>query len=131
MTLTIELTPEEEARLAAAARRVLLAPEALIRKWVDALPPLPPSTPKGPATQNTRVDSAAILEEYHALLDKKFTVGLTEAENRHLTLLADEIGSLDMADPITHSADISTQASHDRKIAALDQVIQLLRSAAP
>lgn len=131
MTLTIELTPEEEARLTAAAQSVLLAPEALIRRWVDALPPLPPAALKDSTVQNTPKDSVSVLREYHTLLDKKFTAGLTEAENRYLTLLAGEIDALDMTDPITRSADASAQANHDRKIAALDQVIQLLRSAAP
>jgi hypothetical protein len=79
MTLTIELTPEEEARLTAAARSVLLAPEALIRRWVGNLPLIPSS---------------------------------------------------DMTIPVTQSGDASAEANHERRIAALDQVIQLLRSAA-
>jgi hypothetical protein len=42
MTLTIELHPDEEARLAAAARREGVEPAELIRKLVVAhLPPIP------------------------------------------------------------------------------------------
>jgi hypothetical protein len=38
MTLTIELTPEQESRLLAAADLEHTEPHALIRKWVDHLP---------------------------------------------------------------------------------------------
>jgi hypothetical protein len=38
MTLTIELTPEEEARLAAAARARGQDPEAFLRAIIDTLP---------------------------------------------------------------------------------------------
>ena len=42
MTLTIELTPEQEAKLAAAARRQKIAPQAVIQKLVTLLPPAEP-----------------------------------------------------------------------------------------
>ena len=54
MTLTIELTPTEEAQLTAAARQAGLAPAALARKLVtEHLPPLTPDTPEDPALAPT------------------------------------------------------------------------------
>lgn len=38
MTLTIELTPEQEARLRAEAERTGKAPAAVVTEWVNALP---------------------------------------------------------------------------------------------
>jgi hypothetical protein len=38
MTLTIDLTPIEEERLAAAARQAGLAPVTFLKKYVDSLP---------------------------------------------------------------------------------------------
>ncbi|MGO8671656.1 MAG: hypothetical protein ACLQVD_09875 [Capsulimonadaceae bacterium] len=38
MTLTVELSPEQETRLFAAARIENTQPQALIQKWVDHLP---------------------------------------------------------------------------------------------
>lgn len=49
MTLTIELTPLEEAQLTAAARQAGLDPAELARKLVTArLPPATPDTPEDP-----------------------------------------------------------------------------------
>ena len=49
MTLTIELTPTEEAQLTAAARQAGLDPAALARKLVtEHLPPLTPAPPEDP-----------------------------------------------------------------------------------
>jgi hypothetical protein len=49
MTLTIELTPTEEAQLTAAACQAGLAPAALARQLVtEHLPPLTPDTPEDP-----------------------------------------------------------------------------------
>ena len=41
MTLTIELTPEQESRLLAAALEQHLEPQELIQQWVEHLPSLP------------------------------------------------------------------------------------------
>jgi hypothetical protein len=49
MTLTIELTPTEEAQLTAAAQHAGLAPSELARKWVtEHLPPVTPDIPGDP-----------------------------------------------------------------------------------
>jgi hypothetical protein len=42
MTLTIDLTPEQESRLLAAADLEHTKPQALIQKWVDHLPAAQP-----------------------------------------------------------------------------------------
>ena len=126
MTLTIELTPEEEARLAAAAENEQLEPAAFIRKWVNRLPaqPLLHSAPSQQAFD-------ALLAQYHSLLDKKFTQGLTGDEAGNLSRLADEISALELADPVTQDSETLAQADHAHKVATLDQVIQLLRSVTP
>lgn len=43
MILTLDLTATEEARLSAAARQQGVAPEALLKKLVNTLPPSPES----------------------------------------------------------------------------------------
>ena len=45
MTLTIEFTPEQEARLLAAAHEQQLEPEEFIQQWVEHLPLLPVANP--------------------------------------------------------------------------------------
>jgi hypothetical protein len=45
MTFTLDLTPAEEARLAEAAQRDLVAPDALLKRLVNHLPLSPHSLP--------------------------------------------------------------------------------------
>lgn len=61
MTLTIDLTPAEEARLAAAARRAGLAPAEAARKLVTEH--LPPTETEGKARN---ADSIALLQSWLA-----------------------------------------------------------------
>jgi hypothetical protein len=82
MTLTIELTPTEEAQLTAAARQAGLAPAALARKLVtEHLPLFTPDTPEDSTlalfaqwdtddAQMTPEDIAAAQRDYEAFTQR-------------------------------------------------------------
>jgi len=68
-----------------------------------------------------------LLSKYHALLDRKFTVGLTDAEAAQLAILIDEIYRLDSSDPHEQRFNAMAEEEHARKIAVLDNAIQALQ----
>lgn len=58
MTLTLDLTPAEEARLTTAARQAGVAPTALLKKFVDSLPGNPPTMlPETKVRQQTKQET--------------------------------------------------------------------------
>ena len=73
MTLTIELTPEEEARLAAAAQIERLEPAAYIRKLINGLPSpmrmdIAPSQGFGTCEMSDHTHKVATLDQVIQLL---------------------------------------------------------------
>lgn len=70
MTLTIELTPEQENRLAAFARQAGLAPDEVVKKLVEEhLPPLP--SPLLPEQEQARR-----VQVMHELVEETERLGL-------------------------------------------------------
>lgn len=72
-----------------------------------------------------------LLAKYHAILDLKFTVGLTDAEAAQLAILTEEIYRLDSSDPHQQHLNAIAEEEHARKIALLDNAIQTLHRLQP
>jgi len=68
-----------------------------------------------------------LLAKYHALLDRKFTVGLTDVEASQLAILIDEIYRLDSSDSHEQRLNAMAEEEYARKIAVLDNAIQALQ----
>ena len=76
MTLTIELNPEEGARLAAAARQEGVAPADLARKLVtEHLPPVPAGPLDQPRIQGLNPGEAWMSDDFNAELPDEFWLG--------------------------------------------------------
>jgi hypothetical protein len=123
MTLTIELTPTEEARLdAVAAQKGWNRTEAAYRVLTENLPSMVALTPSAP-TQNY-VHQTRLVEEYHALLDQEDRGALSAAQIIRLRQVQEELDRLEDQDPIEQAADRRLQETGDK----LDEILALLRS---
>ena len=64
MTLLIELTPEQETRLAAVARQAGMAPAELVKKLVEEhLPSLAADAPTSPLSEQEQARRAKVMDE--------------------------------------------------------------------
>lgn len=123
MTLTIDLTPTEEAQLdAVAAQKGWNRTEAARRVLTANLPPMETSLPPSPILRRTR--EAQLVEEYHALRDQEDGGTLSGAQEAQLRQVEAELDLLEDQDPIEQEADRRLQETGDK----LDEILTLLRS---
>ena len=120
MTLTIDLTPAEEKRLAAVARREGLDPTEAARKVLTAN--LPPVTNLPPAADRER--ERQLLAERDALLDAEDAGTLSDAQAARLRGVEAELDRLEDQDPVEQEADRRQARTGDH----LDEILALLRS---
>lgn len=133
MTLTIDLTPAEEANLTAAARQEGLDPAALLKRLMAQLAP----TKAADAPTFSELDlrephrrradrerERRLVEEYHALVDREEHGGLSDAQQVRLRQVEAELDGLEDQDPVAQAADRRLQETSDK----LDEILALLRS---
>ncbi len=114
MTLSIDLTPTEERRLAAVAHREGLAPTEVARKLLTAnLPPI-----------MGRERETRLVEEYHSLLDREEDGSLSAAQAARLHQVEAELDFLEAQNPVEQDADRRLGETSDK----LDEILALLRS---
>ena len=118
MTLTIDLTPAEEARLnALAARLALPHGEAARRFLAEHLPPVP-----APVTGHEQ--ERQLLAERSALLDCADAGTITDAQIARLRQVEADLDRLEDQDPAEQEADRRLAQTGDK----LDEILALLRS---
>ncbi len=114
MTLTIDLTPAEEARLNALALRLALPHgEAARRFLAEHLPPV-----------TDRERERRLLEERSALLDGEDAGTLSDAQAARLRQVEADLDRLEDQNPIDQEADRRLAQTGDK----LDEILALLRS---
>ena len=114
MTLTIDLTPAEEIRLAAVAIREGLNPAEAARQVLTAnLPPVMD-------WERERL----LLEERGVLLDGEDAGALTDAQTARLRWVEAELDRLEYQDAVEQEADRRLARTGDK----LDEILALLRS---
>ncbi len=114
MTLTIDLTPAEEARLAAvAAQKGWNRAEAARRVLTANLPPM----------VSGRERETQLVQEYQALRDQAGDGTLSGAQAARLRQVEAELDFLEDQDPVEQEADRRLQETGDK----LDEVLALLR----
>jgi len=120
MTLTIDLTPTEEVRLAAVAVREGLDPAEAAHKVLTAnLPPVPDRRLDTGWEQERR-----LLEERDALLDREDAGMLSDAQATRLRAVEAQLDQLEDQDPVEQEADRRLAQTGDK----LDEILALLRS---
>lgn len=114
MTLTLELTPTEEASLAEVARQNGLPPaEAAHRLLTAHLPQVP-----------DREQEEAWVQEYQALAAQESHGQLSAAQAYRLREVTAALDALEAQDPAAQEADRRTQETGDK----LDEMLTLLRN---
>ncbi len=134
MTVTLDLTPTEEANLTATARQAGLEPTALLKRLVaqmapsDALAAAPPffamALREKQQLSANRDRETRLVEEYHALLDCEDNGELSDAQGARLRQVEAELDSLEAQDPAERAADRRLQETGDK----LDEILSLLQS---
>lgn len=71
---------------------------------------------------------ADLLAEYHRLLDKKFSKGLTPEEEAEFERVGRELDKADMETPLERAADAKARREHKRRMAVLNDIIAKLKS---
>lgn len=123
MTLTIDLTPAEGARLdAVAAQKGWNRTEAARRVLTANLPPMAASALPLPAPDRAR--ETRLVEEYHTLRDQEDDGMLSGTQAARLRQVEAELDLLEDQDPIEQEADRRLQETGDK----LDEILALLRS---
>ena len=70
---------------------------------------------------------AALLAAYHALLDKKFSSGLTPQEENELTQLSQQLDDAEAVQPLVQSIEARAAAEDKKWMQTLEEVITKLR----
>ena len=123
MTLTIDLTPAEEARLdVVAAQKGWNRTEAAHRVLTANLPPMGALALTPHALDRAR--ETRLVEEYQALRDGEDAGTLSGAQAARLRQVEAELDHLEDQDPIEQEADRRLQETGDK----LDEILALLRS---
>jgi hypothetical protein len=98
MTLTLEISPEQEETLRAIAERQGVAPDRyvldLLQEQLNRDRGLPPHLPRAEAELLQRINEGlpeATWERYHALKEKRDAETLTEAEHAELIRLVNQV----------------------------------------
>lgn len=134
MTVTLDLTPTEEANLTATARQAGLEPTALLKRLVaqmapsDALADAPPffamALREKQQLSANRERETRLVKEYHALIDSEDEGTSSDAQSTRLRQVEAELDSLETQDPVEQAADARLQETGDK----LDEILSLLRS---
>jgi DNA-binding transcriptional MerR regulator len=67
-----------------------------------------------------------LLKRYHSLLDKRFDTGLSQSEEKELMVLSVQLGEADMMTPLEQRNSVAAASEHERRMAILDRVMELL-----
>ena len=123
MTLTIDLTPAEGARLdAVAAQKGWDRREAAHRVLTANLPPMAALAP--PLSAPDRARETRLVEEYQALRGQEDDRTFSSAQTARLRQVEAELDHLEGQDPIEQEADRRLQETGDK----LDEILVLLRN---
>jgi len=123
MTLTIDLTPAEAARLdAVAVQKGWDRTEAAHRVLTANLPPM--AALVSPLSVPDRARETRLVEEYQSLRDQENDGTFSTAQAARLRQVEAELDHLEDQDPIEREADRRLQETGDK----LDEILVLLRN---
>jgi prevent-host-death family protein len=104
------------------------------RRWHSDIQKADGKEPKSKKTAEPPESSLAyelppdLLAEYHRLLDKKFSEGLTPAEEAELERVGKELDEADMNTPLGQAILTQAQEQHEQWMRRMDKVMETLRT---